>query len=257
MLTLLSPSKTLDTSPAPQGLPTTQPRLEKDISVLLNRCRKLSARSLRRLMDLSEPLAQLNYERFQEISLPFTDENAKPCLLMFQGDVYKGLDAESLSPRDLEWAQDRLRIISGFYGLLRPLDLIQPYRLEMGTRLSNTRGKNLYRFWGTRLASALNTDLAELPETAVLDLASGEYSRAVPARYIESPVLSASFQEVRDGQPKTIGFLVKRARGLMARFVIENRIEDPRDLKDFSAEGYTYRADLSEEKRFVFTREEQ
>ena len=205
-------------------------------------------------MDLSEPLAQLNFERFQAMSLPFTDETAHPSLLAFQGDVYKGLDVDSLTTGDLEWAQDNLRIISGFYGLLRPMDLIQPYRLEMGTRLSNTRGKNLYRFWGTRLARAVNADLAERPGTAILDLASGEYSRAVPKKHLEAPVYSAGFQEVRDGQPKTIGFLVKRARGLMARFVIQNRIENPEDLKDFSAEGYGFNADLSDEQRYVFTR---
>ena len=142
MLTLLSPAKTLDFSAAPAGLPVTQPSLEKDIGVLMNRCKKLGVRSLRNLMSLSQPLAELNHQRFQEMSWPFTEANAKPSLLAFQGDVYRGLDAASLSRRDLRWAQSRLRILSGFYGILRPLDLMQPYRLEMGTRLRNTRGKN-------------------------------------------------------------------------------------------------------------------
>ena len=257
MLTLLSPSKTLDLSPAPEGLPTTQPHFEKDIEVLLKRCKKLSVRSLRKLMDLSEPLAELNYQRFQDMSLPFTPDNAKPAVLTFQGDVYKGLDAASLSGGDLEWAQDHLRIISGLYGLLRPLDLMQPYRLEMGRRLSNTRGKNLYQFWKNRLADSIDAELdslSERPDAIVLNLASTEYSRAVPSKRLTHRMITAGFQEVRDGKPRTIGFLVKRARGLMARFVVKNRIEDPGGLKDFNGEGYAFRADLSDGDRYFFSR---
>lgn len=254
MLILLSPSKTLDLSPAPADLPVSRPRLEKDIQVLMNRCKKLSVRSIRRLMDLSEPLGELTYERFQAMELPFSPENSKPGVLAFRGDVYQGLEAESLSSDDLVWAQDHLRIISGLYGLLRPLDLMQPYRLEMGTRLSNTRGKNLYKFWGDRLARSVNTDLADLQGQAVLDLASNEYSRAVPESKLDVPVITASFQEVRDGVPKTIGFLVKRARGLMARYVVQNRIEETRDLEGFDVEGYSFNPSLSSDQKLVFTR---
>jgi len=254
VLTLLSPAKSLDFSPAPQGLETTAPRFADDTAVLMKRCKKLTVPALRKLMSLSQPLGELNHRRFQEMSLPFTPDNAKPCLLAFSGDVYKKLDAASLSRSDLEWAQSRLRILSGFYGLLRPLDLIQPYRLEMGARLDSSRGKNLYEFWGERLADALNAEHAQRRHAAVLNLASIEYFRAVPAKKLKLPVVTALFQDIRDGRPKTIAFLAKKGRGLMARFVIENRIDEPEGLKDFAAEGYRFRPDLSADDKFVFTR---
>jgi cytoplasmic iron level regulating protein YaaA (DUF328/UPF0246 family) len=254
MLILLSPAKTVDFSPAPEDLATTAPQFEADIEVLLQRCRELSVESLRGLMKISEPLAELNHQRFQEMSLPFTAENSKACLLAFQGDVFKQLDAPSLSKSDLEWSQDRLRILSGFYGLLRPMDLIQPYRLEMGTRLSNPRGKNLYEFWGNQLVDSLNTEHAARPVAAVLNLASNEYIKAVPRQRLEPPMVTAVFQEIRDGQPKPIGFLAKKARGMMARFVVQERIIDPEGIKDFTAEGYGFRPDLSSAEEVVFTR---
>ena len=251
MLTLLSPAKTLDFSPMPEGLATTAPRFENDVEVLLARCKELSAADLAELMSLSEPLAQLNYERFQAMRLPFTPENSKACLLAFQGDVYKRLDAGTLSRRDLEWAQDHVRILSGLYGLLRPLDRIQPYRLEMGTRLDNERGANLYQFWGDKLADALNEESDGAP---VLNLASNEYVKAVPTDRLSSPMVTAVFQEMRDGKPKTIAFLAKKARGLMTRFVVENRIDEPEGLKDFGEEGYAFEPDLSTGDRLVFLR---
>ncbi len=254
MLTLLSPAKTLDFSPAPKGLATTQPHFEKDIEVLMKRCKKLGVRTLRQLMSLSQPLAELNRQRFQEMSLPFTPENAKPSLLAFQGDVYKGLDAASLTKADLRWAQNHLRILSGFYGMLRPLDLMQPHRLEMGTRLGNTRGKNLYQFWGGRLADAINAEHRERP-TAVLNLASHEYFKAVPAKRLEPPLITADFKEIRDGKPRIISFFAKRARGLMARFVVRQRIDEPEGLKGFAEEGYGFRPDLSTGDRLAFARE--
>jgi len=255
VLTLLSPAKSLDFSPAPKGLPATEPRFARDIEVLLARCKRLGVGSLRKLMSLSQPLAELNRERFQEMRLPFTPENSKPCLLAFQGDVYKGLDAASLSRRDLRYAQDHLRILSGLYGVLRPLDLIQPYRLEMGTKLATGRGKNLYEFWKNRLVDSLNAEHAERPVAAVLNLASEEYFKAVPAKRLEPRLVTAVFQEVRDGRPRTISFLAKKARGLMARFQVVHRIEDPEGLKDFDSEGYAYRPDLSAADRLVFTRD--
>jgi cytoplasmic iron level regulating protein YaaA (DUF328/UPF0246 family) len=254
MLTLLSPAKTLDCSPLEERLATTEPRFGGDIEILLKRCRELSSESLRELMSLSEPLAELNRRRFQQMRWPFTPEDARPSILAFQGDVYKRLDAASLTPDDLAWAQDRLRILSGLYGLLRPLDLIQPYRLEMGTRLSNPRGSNLYEFWGDRLADSLNAEHAERPVAAILNLASNEYMKAVPVKRLEPPVVTAIFQEVRDGQPKTIAFLAKKARGMMARFVVQERIEEPEGLREFCEEGYGFRADLSDDGRYVFTR---
>ena len=257
MLTLLSPAKTLDFSAAPEGLPVTEPRFEKDIAVLMKRCKKLGVRSLRKMMNLSQPLAELNHQRFQEMSPTFTPENSKASILAFQGDVYKGLEAGTLSEDDLLWAQDHLRILSGFYGTLRPLDLMQPYRLEMGTRISNTRGKNLYDFWGNRLADALNDELADDSDGTILNLASNEYFRAVPKKRLQPRLITAEFQEIRDGKPRTISFFAKRARGLMARFQVQNRIDAPEGLKDFAEEGYGYRPDLSSDDRLIFTRDPQ
>jgi len=255
VLTLLSPAKTLDFEFCADGLPTTAPRFEKDIEVLLGRCKKLTVAQLRDMMKLSQPLAELNRERFQEMELPFTDDNSKPSLLAFRGDVYRGLDATSFSKRDLKWAQSRLRIISGLYGILRPLDLMQPYRLEMGTRLANPRGKNLYEFWGSRLVDSLNAEHAERPVKAVLNLASNEYFKAVPAKQLEAPLVTALFQENREGELKTIAFSAKRARGLMAHFIVRNRIDKPEGLKEFAEEGYCFRPELSQQDRLLFVRD--
>jgi cytoplasmic iron level regulating protein YaaA (DUF328/UPF0246 family) len=254
MLILLSPAKTMDFTPLPEGLATTAPQFEADIEVLLERCRELSVESLRELMKISQPLAELNHQRFQEMSLPFTDENSKACLLAFQGDVYKRLDAATLSKSDLEWSQDRLRILSGFYGLLRPMDRIQPYRLEMGTRLANARGANLYQFWGDRLVDSLNAEHAKRPVAAVLNLASNEYLKAVPRERLEPRMVTAVFKEIRDGQPKVIAFLAKKARGMMARFVLQERILEPEDLKSFAVDNYEFQPALSSEDELVFTR---
>jgi hypothetical protein len=255
LLTLLSPAKTLDFSHAPAGLLATGLQFEQDVEVLMERCKKLSVRELRELMSLSEPLAALNHQRFQDMALPFNPQNAKPCVLAFQGDVYKGLDAAGLSKADLRWAQSRLRILSGFYGLLHPLDLIQPYRLEMGVRLETTRGKNLYAFWGNRIVDNLNAEHARRPVKAVVNLASNEYFKAVPIRALKPRLVTPVFQEIRAGKARTISFLAKRARGLMARFIIDKRIDDPDDLRGFDSEGYGYRAEHSDAERLVFTRQ--
>ena len=256
MLTLLSPAKTLDFEFSADDLPATPPRFEEDIEVLLARCKKLTVAKLRELMKLSQPLAELNRRRFRDMDLPFTADNSKPCLLAFRGDVYRGLDAASLSKRDLSWAQRRIRILSGLYGILRPLDLMQPYRLEMGTRLDNPRGKTLYDFWGDRLVESLNAEHAERPVKAVLNLASNEYFKAVPENKLAAPLVTALFQEIRDGKPKTISFSAKRARGLMARFIVEQRVDTPEGLKDFAEEGYSFRPELSQEDRLLFVREQ-
>ena len=254
MLTLLSPAKTLDETPG-NGLPTTQPLFQEDIKELLHRCRQLSADELKGLMRISEPLAQLNHGRFQQMTLPFSAENAKACILAFQGDVYKGLAADSLTKADLVYAQDHLRILSGFYGMLRPLDLMQPYRLEMGTKLDTVRGSNLYQFWGDRLVDRLNAEHAERPVSAILNLASNEYFKSIPTDKLQPRLVAASFQEIREGKPKTIAFYAKKARGMLARFQVQNRIEEPKDLRVFSDEGYRFNDSLSTEDHLVFTRE--
>lgn len=256
MLTLLSPAKTLDFSVRSEELPVTRPQLEADTAILIDRCKELDAATLQKLMKLSEKLGELTYERFQAMTRPLTLENARPCVLAFQGDVYKGLGAATLSNSDLEWAQDHLRILSGLYGVLRPLDLIQPYRLEMGTRLANERGSDLYAFWGDRLAETLNAEHEKHPVRAVLNLASNEYFKAVKADRLEPPLVTAEFRELRDGEPKMISFYAKRARGLLARFVIDRRIDDPEGLKDFAEEGYSYRSELSDPGRLTFLRDQ-
>jgi cytoplasmic iron level regulating protein YaaA (DUF328/UPF0246 family) len=256
VLTLLSPAKSLDFETPYEGLAVTRPQLEEDTAILIERCKELDAATLRKLMKLSEKLGDLTCQRFQDMTLPLTPDNARPCALTFKGDVYKGLDAATLSPDDLEWAQGRLRILSGLYGVLRPLDLIQPYRLEMGTRLPNERGANLYAFWGDRLADALNAEHEKRAVKAVLNLASNEYFKAVATDRLESRLLTADFREIRNGELKMISFYAKRARGLLARFVIDQRIEDPEGLKAFAEEGYSFRPELSEPGRLSFVRDQ-
>ena len=254
MLTLLSPAKSLDFSPQPKGIPASEHRFQYDTGVLLKRCKKMGVRSLRNLMDLSQPLAELNHQRFQDMTDSPELKTSKSCALAFTGDVYRGLDAGTLGKRDLVWAQDHIRILSGLYGILRPLDLIQPYRLEMGSRLRNTRGKNLYDFWGTRLVDSLNEEHEQRPVSAVLNLASNEYFKAVPKKRLAPPLVTVVFQEIRDGELRTISFLAKKARGLMARYIIENRIEEPAQLQSFDSEGYSFKEGISSPDRLVFNR---
>ena len=256
MLTLLSPAKTLNFDFEADGLPVTSPRFEADTAELLGTCRKLSVTKLRKLMGISQSLAELGYERFQAMEIPFTAENSKPAVLAFQGDVYRGLDAGSLDKRDLKWSQRRLRILSGLYGILRPLDLIQPYRLEMSTRLVNARGKNLYEFWGSQITDALNAEHAERPVKAVLNLASNEYFKSVKPADLVAPLVTAQFKENREGRLRTISFSAKRARGLMVRFIIRNRIDTPSGIEDFHEEGYTYRPELSDDATLLFVRDQ-
>ncbi len=255
MLTLLSPAKSLDFETPIADLEVSEPRFKKDTRILMKRAKELGADDLKVLMKISDSLAELNHERFQEMKLSFKPKGSKPCVLAFTGDVYMGLDAATLGKRDLNWAQKRVRILSGLYGLLRPLDVIQPYRLEMGTRLENARGGNLYEFWGERLAESINEEAKARKHSAVLNLASNEYFKAVPVKNLDLPLISAAFKEERGGdKPRIISFLAKRARGLMTRWIIDNRIDEPEGLKDFDAEGYSYREDLSWDDELVFVR---
>ena len=256
MLTLLSPAKSLNFDFEANGLPVTSPRFEADAAELLTTCRKLSVAQLRKLMGISQSLAELNHERFREMKIPFTAGNSKPAVLAFQGDAYRGLDAASLNKRDLKWSQRRLRILSGFYGILRPLDLIQPYRLEMGSRLANPRGKNLYEFWGGQVTDSLNAEHAERRVKAVLNLASNEYFKSVKTADLDMPLVTALFKENREGKLRTISFSAKRARGLMVRFVIKNRIDAPAGLVDFNEEGYSYQPELSDGDTMLFVRDQ-
>jgi hypothetical protein len=205
-------------------------------------------------MKLSMNLAELNFERYHDWRKDFDATNAKQCVLAFKGDVYAGLDAASFSEADRQFAQSHLRILSGLYGLLRPLDLMMPYRLEMGTRLPSSRGKNLYEFWGQRITDALNAQLSELGDEVLINLASNEYFKSVKQKLLKARIITPQFKEQKGDQYKMIGIYAKRARGLLSRFIIQNRLQDPEQIKDFSAEGYRYNAAHSQAEQWVFTR---
>lgn len=259
MLIVLSPAKTLDFETPPVVDVHSKPDFLADSRVLINQLRELSPADLGSLMSISDTLSALNVARFSSWKTPFTPKNAKQAMLAFAGDVYEGLNAVSLDAGQLEWAQHRVRMLSGLYGLLRPLDLIQPYRLEMGTRLANERGKDLYAFWGDKLAREINKQLADEQRTGaskpvLVNLASDEYFRALPMKSLKFPVVQPIFHEPKAGGWKVISFQAKRARGLMTRFAIENRIEDPQQLKEFDLAGYRFEPNASNESSWVFRR---
>ena len=254
MIILLSPAKSLDYQTPPTTAEYTQPAFLAQSEALIQRLRELSPAEIASLMKLSDPLASLNATRYAEWSLPFTPDNAKQAVLAFNGDVYEGLDAPSLKVDDLRFAQQHVRILSGLYGLLRPLDLMQPYRLEMGTKLPNAGGKDLYAFWGERLAGAVNAAAAEGGAGAILNLASEEYFKATRRGKLALPVIQPVFEDWSGGRHKVVSFYAKRARGLMSRFVIENRLTSPKGLRDFDREGYAFVAAASDESTLMFRR---
>jgi cytoplasmic iron level regulating protein YaaA (DUF328/UPF0246 family) len=254
MLAVVSPAKKLDfETPAPE-MPVTQPVFLDDAVELVAVAQKKTRRDLMNLMHISEDLAELNVQRFAHFSTPFNRDNAKPAVYAFRGDTYIGLDADNLTSDDLDWAGDHFRMLSGLYGVLKPRDLMQAYRLEMGTRLENSRGKNLYEFWGDKIARHLNDITLEHKNRTLVNLASNEYFKAVKTKLIEGPVITPVFKEIKGNTAKVIGFSAKRARGMMSRFMIKNRIEAPEDLKSFDMDGYVYRDDLTQGNDWVFTR---
>ena len=255
MLILLSPAKSLDLdTPLPAGLPHTLPQFRQEAAQLIEVLRPLAPQQVASLMHLSDALAALNVARYAAWSPRFTAKNARPALLTFNGDVYEGLDARSLARSDLDWAQDHLAILSGLYGVLRPLDWMQPYRLEMGTRLATPAGANLYQFWGDRLAEHLNQRLADDPAPVLLNLASQEYFKAVDRKALRPRVVECVFEDWKGGSWKIISFHAKRARGLMARHAIQQRARKPEDLRGFDAEGWAHDAAASSTGRMVFRR---
>ncbi len=256
MITLISPAKSLDFDTPATTSQFTQPIFLEDSQQLIDQLKKEDQPSIGQLMKLSEKLSQLNWERFQDWQQPFSPNNAKQAVLSFTGDVYMGLDAPSLSDQELQTAQGQLRILSGLYGLLKPLDLIQPYRLEMGTRLLNSRGKNLYEFWGSALTEALNLELSEQKNPVVINLASNEYFKAVQPKQLIAPVITPVFKDWKNGQYKMISFFAKRARGMMVRFILTNGIARAEDLSQFAVAGYRYDAELSTVEKPVFLRDE-
>lgn len=257
MILLLSPAKTLDMDSPPGVVSFTQPEFLDQSQLLIKRLRTMSPLALGELLSISEPLAELNVSRYANWAQPFTPENAKQAILAFNGDVYEGLNAATFSPSDLQFAQAHLRILSGLYGLLRPLDLMQAYRLEMGTRLSSRRGKDLYAFWGNRLVDSLNFALLEAKAAALINLASSEYFKSVRTKRLVVPVIQPVFEDWSAGKFKVVSFFAKRARGLMARYAIIGRLSEPKDLLGFAAEGYAYVAGASDEARWVFRRKLQ
>jgi uncharacterized protein len=254
MLLVLSPAKSLDFSPASPDVPATRPEaFAKDTAELSVAARRLTRGDLGRLMDISEKLADLNFARFQAFEADPAAGSVQAAFA-FAGDVYDGLDARTLDVSALAWAQDHLRILSGLYGLLRPLDCIQPYRLEMGTRLRTKRGANLYDFWGDRIAKALNEMAKGHADPTLVNLASVEYFGAVDAKALKLPALSVRFLEESDGEQQMISFWAKRARGMMARWAIERRVEHVAELKRFDAGGYQFDRSASSEGEWVFVR---
>jgi cytoplasmic iron level regulating protein YaaA (DUF328/UPF0246 family) len=254
MLTVISPAKTLDfESPTATGAHTLPAHLTQSRK-LVRRLRELSADDLSRLMKVSDDLAALNHQRYKSWKTPFKPENARQALFAFKGDVYIGLDAGSMQPKDLDFAQEHLRILSGLYGLLRPLDLMQPYRLEMGTRLDTEQGSNLYQFWGDRITRSLNEDLNQSESATLVNLASGEYFKSIKPSKLKAEIITPAFRDYRNGEYRFIQFFAKKARGLMARYVIDRRIDDPQGLKDFDYEGYRFNKSLSAGNDWVFTR---
>lgn len=254
MLLVISPAKTLDYDTPPATARFTLPQHLDHAQELIGQLRQMSPQQVGELMHLSDKLAALNVARYGSWHPDFTPANAKQALLAFKGDVYTGLAAEDFSEADFDFAQGHLRMLSGLYGVLRPLDLMQPYRLEMGTRLANARGANLYDFWGERISAWLNEALAEQGDDILLNLASNEYFSAVKRKALKARVIDTEFKDLKNGQYKIISFYAKKARGLMARYVIKQRIRDPEQLKAFDYQGYRYSPEQSKPDSLVFLR---
>ncbi len=248
MLVAISPAKKLDMSPT--DAQATVPGFAKDAKVLAEVAHQLSQDELRKLMSISADLAKLNAERFAN----FGEMESKPAALAFAGDTYQGLEASSLDPEEMAWAQDHLRILSGLYGILRPLDAIQPYRLEMGSKLKTDQGKSLYEYWGTRLSEALNRHADEVKADVLVNCASQEYFGAVDRDALKLRVITPVFLEDKGGEPKIVSFYAKKARGAMARFIIQNRLTDPDALLEFDTGGYAHSPDLSQDGKPAFVR---
>jgi len=257
MLTIISPAKTLDYESPLATKRFTQPELLDKSSQLISVARKLTPAQISSLMSISDKLALLNAERFNDWQPDFSPDNARQAILAFKGDVYTGLQAEDFSEKDFDFAQDHLRMLSGLYGLLRPLDLMMPYRLEMGIRLENPQGANLYAFWGDLLTEKLNKLLAEQGDKVLINLASDEYFKAVKPAKLDGEIIKPVFLDQKNGNYKVISFYAKKARGLMSRFIIKERLSKVSQLQDFNLEGYEYDPARSAGNELVFTRPEQ
>lgn len=257
MLALISPAKKLDFDAPHNVTKTSQVALLDDTQLLVDKLKQMKPSEIQSLMKLSDKLGQLNYDRYQAFETPFTTDNARPAITAFRGDTYVGLDADTLSSDHLNYAQNHLGILSGLYGLLRPLDLMQAYRLEMGTKLPNNRGEDLYDFWGERITDECNKVIKNHKNKTIISLASNEYIKAIKTNALDGDFMTCHFKEIKNGAPKVIGLFAKRARGMMARFMIQHKIETPEGLKDFNMDGYAFDASLSDNNNYVFLREKK
>ncbi|SEG69081.1 peroxide stress protein YaaA [Marinobacterium lutimaris] len=256
MLTLISPAKTLDYETPLATDRHTEPRFLEHSAELIEQLRTLAVQDIADLMKLSDKLSSLNVARYESWDRKHTLDNARPAVLAFKGDVYTGLEAENFSEDDFEFAQNHLRILSGLYGVLRPLDLLEPYRLEMGTKLKNKRGDNLYQFWGNIITESLQAELREQANPVLVNLASNEYYKSVKPKNLDCEIITPDFKDLKNGQYKIISFYAKKARGLMSRYIIENRIDEPEALKNFDLEGYYFSPEQSEGNKWIFLRDE-
>jgi uncharacterized protein len=256
MLIVISPAKKLDYNSTVAAKNHSQAELLDHSAELLQGLKKLSPQDVCALMGLSDNLGALNYERFQAWERPFTENNAKPAILAFKGDVYQGLDADSMTDKQLAWAQDHLRILSGLYGLLRPMDLMQPYRLEMGTKFANQRGKDLYQFWGKIITDELNSLLSSAKSPVLLNLASNEYFKSVQQKDINGRIVTPIFMDKKGDKYKIVSFYAKKARGLMSAFIIKNQIIVVEGIKKFDVDGYSFNPAMTDGDNWVFTRDE-
>ena len=254
MLIVVSPAKTLDYESRPKTKVFTQPDFLDRSQELITRLRKMSSTDISQLMSVSQKIADLNVDRYKTWNRKFTEKNAKQCVLAFKGDVYTGLDAESFSSKDFSFAQKHLRVLSGLYGLLRPLDLMQPYRLEMGTKLVTKHGKNLYEFWGSIITEGLNAQLKKIKSDYLINLASNEYFKAVKPKELNAEIITPAFKEFKNGEYKMIGIYAKKARGMLSRYIIQNQLTNPEDIKSFNEEGYKFNKKLSKDNTWVFSR---
>ena len=254
MLITLSPSKGQDFVEPPLSKKHSKPADLKDSELLMKELKKIKSKKLQEMMSISENIANLNVGRFKSFTTPFTTKNSKQALFAFKGDVYSGLDLENFTEDDYAYAQDHLRILSGLYGCLRPLDLIQPYRLEMKTKLKNDRGENLYQFWDDGITKSINKELKKQKEAVLINLASNEYFKSVKPKLLEGRLLNITFKETKNGKTRVVAIFAKRARGMMADYIIRNRVENPEDLKKFKLGGYKFNKVLSDDKQWTFER---
>ena len=254
MLITLSPSKGQDFETPALSKTCSKPQSLKDSELLIKELRKIKQQDIQQLMSVSENIAKLNTDRYKSFKTPFTLKYAKQAIFAFKGDVYSGIDIEAYNDADLEYAQSHLRILSGLYGCLRPLDLIQPYRLEMKTKLHNVRGENLYQFWGDRITDELNKALEKQKQPVLVNLASNEYFKSVRPKQLKGRLLNINFKETKDGKTRVVAIFAKRARGMMTDYILRNRIEKAEDIKKFKQGGYRFRKELSDEKQWTFER---